>query len=165
MNTTGWIILIVVVVVVIAIIVVIAMTAGRRRKQELDRHRAEELRVAARHEHHAPPQREANASQAHPDAKPGNVPAPDKRPELTHIPAEARDARASVDEKLTKADAVDPDVRTDKNGARTVDADRTTAADRAVDDDRREPRHSEPRMDMGGSDGTTSTPPPPPPAR
>lgn len=157
MNATGWIVLIVVVVVVVAIIVAITMTVGRRRKLEADRHTAEELRVAARDDDLAAREREAKASRAAADAKEAEVEAERRRREAEAHAAEAADARASVDEKLTRADQVDPDVRTDRTAGR--------AQEQAVDGERREARHSEPRIDVGGADtvdGGTDVPPPRP---
>jgi len=162
MNATGWIILIVVVVVVIAIIVVIAMTAGRRRKLDADRHKAEELRVAARDDDLAAREREAKASRAEADAKEAEVEAERRRREAEAHASEARDARASVDEKLTRADQVDPDVRTERSAERAAPAERT---EQVADGERREPRHSEPRIDVGGpetANGGTDVPPPRP---
>ncbi|MBB2966281.1 hypothetical protein [Leifsonia aquatica] len=173
MNTTGWIILIVVIVVIVIAIIVVALTAGRRRKLEHDRQRAQELRADARDDDLAAREREAKAAQATADAKQAEVEAEQRRRSAEAHATEAAEARSSIDEKLAKADALDPDVRTDRNGNRVgdqrPDAPRTDTAhtdgarpvETPVNDANESPaRHAEPRIDTG-RDGTSDVPPPP----
>ncbi|MGO4593857.1 hypothetical protein AB4Z18_08540 [Leifsonia sp. 2TAF2] len=127
MNTTGWIILIVVVVVVIAVIAIIA-TVGRNRKREADRRRAEEMRQSAAQTELDARDREAKAARAAADAKQAEVDAERLRREAEERESSAASARSESEEAMRRADHVDPDVRTDKNGNRIDDGTRTDAA-------------------------------------
>lgn len=150
MNTTGWIILIVVVVIVVIAIVVVALTAGRRRKLEHDRQQAGELRAAAGSDDLAAREREAKAARAEADAKQAEVEAEQRRREAAAHAAEAGEARSAVDDKLARADRLDPDVRTDRQGNRLDGPDEAAG------------RHAEPRIDGPAARADDEVPPPRP---
>ncbi|RDV44809.1 hypothetical protein DOE76_11365 [Leifsonia sp. ku-ls] len=175
MNTTGWIILIVVVVVVIAVIAIIAATVGRNRKREADRHRAEEMRESAAQSQLEAREREAKAARAAADAKQAEVDAERLRREAQERESAAAEARSHSEEAMRRADHVDPDVKTDRDGNRIDDGRRDAATapggtqggtaapagtaalgdDTAapVDDPARHPRHEAPRFDDGTGTG------------
>ncbi|GAB3805751.1 hypothetical protein GCM10028798_28030 [Humibacter antri] len=168
MNTTGWIVLIVVIAIIVIIIVVIALTAGRRRKRGLDRQRAEELRAAARDDDLAAREREAKASRANADAQQAGVEAERRRRDADAHAAQAGDARASVDRKLSRADEIDPDVDTHRFAQKNHGADQTEnrAGSRAEEgtEHEAEPRHARSGLDedVTGDSGDADVPPPRP---
>ncbi|MEY9953627.1 hypothetical protein [Leifsonia sp. EB34] len=154
MNTIGWIVLIVVIVVVVVGIIVVVSTVGRRRRLEADRVKAAELREAASRDELAARDREAKSARAAADAKQAEVEAERLRREADERERAAAAAREEQQDKLSRADDVDPDVRTDRHGNRVV-------ADDGADDTRREdvppprpaaesataPAHDAPRID------------------
>lgn len=154
MNATGWIVLIVVVVVVVVAIVIVALTAGRRRKVEADRRKAAELREDAARADLAAREREAKSARAAADAKQAEVEAERLRREAEERDRAAAAARDEQQQKLSRADEVDPDVRTDRHGNR-VENDRDGVDDtRAADTpppraaaDASSTAHAAPRID------------------
>ncbi|MFE4469350.1 hypothetical protein ACFRFH_11080 [Leifsonia sp. NPDC056824] len=153
MNAIGWIVLIVVIVVIVVGIIIVVSTVGRRRKVEADRQRATELREAASRDELAAREREAKSARAAADAKQAEVDAERLRREADERERAAAAARDEQQDKLSRADDVDPDVETDRHGNRVV-------ADGAVDDTRRDevppprpaaetasPAHDAPRID------------------
>lgn len=131
MNAIGWIVLIVVIVVIVVGIVIVVSMMGRRGKVEADRQRAAELREAASRDELAAREREAKSARAAADAKQAEVDAERLRREADERERAAAAARDEQQDKLSRADDVDPDVETDRHGNRVV-------ADGAVDDTRRD---------------------------
>ena len=135
-STIIWII--VAVIVVIAIIVVaVVMTRGRRRAAQVEagRNKAAELRQNAYESDIARREREADAARATAAAKQAEADALQAQRESERLARESADReseaqrlRDETDQRLRKADAVDPDVR-DANTRRDA-ADRTDGYDR-----------------------------------
>jgi len=141
MNTTTLIIVIVIIaVVVIVAIIAFAMTAGRRRKAEADRQRASELRQSAADDGLAAKEREAKAARAAADAQQAEVDAQRLRQEADARQDDAASARAASEEKLRKADGIDPDV--DRRTAQHTDADGRDGAPPTAPRDSRSRRRS-----------------------
>lgn len=124
MDTTIVVWIAVGIIVVIAIIaVVLFATNGRRREAHLEaeRRKAARLRNDAEQTDLARRQREAEAAQAAAAAKQADADALDARLESERLAresaarqAEAQRLRDDVDERLQKADSVDPDVAPDR---------------------------------------------------
>lgn len=136
-STIIWIIVGIVIVIAIIVIIAVLMTSRRRREAhvESERRKAAELREDANQTDLARREREAEAArataaakQAEADAKQAQLESDRLARESASHQADAQQLRSDVDERLQKADEVDPDVHTDEG--------RHTASDDTVRDDR-----------------------------
>jgi ribonuclease E len=108
--------LVIAIVVVIAVIIIIVLLVGRRQRVDANRRRATDIRQDAGDTALASKEQEARAVRAQADAKQAEVDAERLRREAAERQNEAQAQRVQADEQLRKADAVDPDVRTDRGG-------------------------------------------------
>ncbi|WP_448810610.1 hypothetical protein [Agromyces bauzanensis] len=136
MDTSTIVWIIVGIIVVIAIAVIVWLVTSRRRREahlESERRKAAELRQSAYESDVARREREAEAARAAAAAKQAEADAMQARLESERLAREsaghqsdAEKLRIEAEERLQKADAVDPDVDTN--------VDRDVAADRRVGD-------------------------------
>ena len=155
METSTIIWIIVGIIVIIAIVVIVMLVTRRRRHEahlEAERKKAADLRQNAYESDVARREREADAAAAAAAAKQAEADAMAARLESERLAresaahqADAQQLRTETDERLRKADAVDPDVVTDESAAaardpRDADAARTDGAaprdERVAVDDR-----------------------------
>lgn len=137
-STIVWII--VGIIIVIAIIVFAYFATSRKRREakvEADRRKAAELRddayekdVAARESQADAARTQAAAKQAEADAMKAKLDADRLASESTARAADAAELQAETDQRLRKADAVDPDVGAD--GKPDHDTDTDTAPGRRL---------------------------------
>jgi FtsZ-interacting cell division protein ZipA len=141
-STIVWIIVGIVVVIAIVVVVVL-MTSRRRREAQIDseRNNAAELRQSAYESDVARREREAEAARAAAAAKQADADAMKAKLESDRLAREsashqsdAQELHAEVDERLRKADDIDPDVRTDRHDDATA-PDRATGRDDAGRDE------------------------------
>lgn len=121
-STIIWIVLAVVVVI---IVVALLMSKGRQKRAEVHRDQAEQIRREAQQHDRELREREAHAEEAEAQARRARAEADERAAEAKRLEAEAErrgehahEVRAERDEQLRRADAHDPDVRTDKEGYR-----------------------------------------------
>ena len=134
-STIVWII--VGIVVVAAIVVIAVLVTSRQRREahlEAERTKAAELRQSAYESDVARREREAEAARAAAAAKQAEADAMQARLESERLAREsashqsdAQQLRTEADERLRKADAVDPDVDTDARDGDTREADRDSS--------------------------------------
>jgi type II secretory pathway pseudopilin PulG len=124
-NTLLWII---VAVVVIAVIAAVVITRGRKRRAETQRTEAAQLRDTSADHHLKLQEHEASAAQAEAEARRVRAEADQRAAEAKRLEVEAQrrdqdrgSAREEHEATLRRADALDPDVRTDKEGYRLDD--------------------------------------------
>ncbi len=124
-STIIWIIVGVIVVIAIIVIIAVLMTSRRRREAhaEAERRKAAELRDDANKTDLARREREAEAARAAAAAKQADADAMQAKLESERLAresashqADAQNLRNDVDERLQKADEIDPDVRGDERG-------------------------------------------------
>jgi FtsZ-interacting cell division protein ZipA len=146
-STIIWIIVGIIIVIAIIVIIAVLMTSRRRREAhvESERRKAAELRDDANQTDLARREREAEAAraaaaakQAEADAKQAQLESDRLARESASHQADAQHLRNDVDERLHKADEVDPDVHNDTGrhatGDDTVRDDRdVTARERPID--------------------------------
>ena len=131
METSTIIWIIVGIIVVIAIVVIVMLVTRRRRHEahlEAERKKAAELRQNAYESDVARREREADAAAAAAAAKQAEADAMAAKLESERLAresaahqADAQQLRTETDERLRKADAVDPDVVTDESAAAARD--------------------------------------------
>ncbi len=127
-NTTVWI----VIAVIAALIVVAALVwVGRNRQLARRRAQAEEIRDAVRHDEIKVARREALADETAAKARAAQAEAEAKAAEAARLQenaqkhrSQAAEHREDLDERLSRADSLDPDA--------TIDAERATAEPQVV---------------------------------
>jgi FtsZ-interacting cell division protein ZipA len=113
---SGQLIGIIVGVIVVLAIIAVAVVLSRKRKGEANRNKAVEMREQAKADELGAKEREAKAMRAEADAKQAEVESERLREEARGTQQEAQSVRADVEEKRRKADELDPDVVTTKDG-------------------------------------------------
>ena len=101
-----WIVVIVVALVIVGLVVFL----GRKRKLNADRHRAGEIRKQAETDELGAREGEAKAARAEKDAQQAEVDAKRLRREAREGQEDARTVREGSQERVRKADEMDPDV-------------------------------------------------------
>ncbi len=154
MKTLLWI---VVAVVVIAVIVAVVMSQSRKKREESNRVEATQLRDTSADHHLKLQEQEASAAGAEADARKVRAEADQRGAEAKRLEVEAqrrdqdRDmAREEHESTLRRADALDPDVRSDKEGYRLDDD------GNRVDDGPTPPRPAAPVHEGSGREGATA---------
>jgi len=122
MSTLVWIIL---AVVVIAVIVAVVLSQSRKKTEESHRVEAAQLRDTSADHHLKLQEQEASAAGAEADARRVRAEADQRAAEAKRLEVEAQrrdqdrdSAREEHESTLRQADALDPDVRSDKEGYR-----------------------------------------------
>ncbi|MFC6707071.1 hypothetical protein [Flexivirga alba] len=122
MNGTTWI-WIIIAIIVILIIVGIVVTWARKRRLDMNRSQAAELRDDSAEHNLALREHEASAARAAAEARAGQADADQRAAQAEQLKVEAdrqdedrKVARHEHHEQLRKADALDPDTRTDREG-------------------------------------------------